>query len=154
MVGSRGNSVKALVVLAIALAGCFWRSYGRLAATHAELLVSMARKGVDLVAAERLTAESMPELTYPLERAQAFVATARARTSGDPPPSLVALAALVDRYRTYVDALDRGRRTWHGDEARAALRAPLADVEQAGAAVADALRAEGRASFVIPEAAG
>jgi xanthine/CO dehydrogenase XdhC/CoxF family maturation factor len=46
MVGSRGNGVKvaAALLLAFVCAGCFWRSYGRLAATHAELLAAMARK--------------------------------------------------------------------------------------------------------------
>lgn len=154
MVGSRGHSVKALVVLAVALTGCFWRSYGRVTAAHTELLVAMARKGADLVAADRLTAESMPELTYPLERAQAFVDTARAHAAAAPPASLSALAALVDRYRAFVDALDQARRTRHGADARAALDGPLADVEAGGAAVAAALRAEGRASVVIPAAAG
>src|SRR5205814_2235774 len=70
IVGGGGARVKAALALAL-LAGCFWRTYGRLAATHAELLVAMARKHTDLVASGRLTAESMPELTYPPERAQA-----------------------------------------------------------------------------------
>jgi hypothetical protein len=104
----------------------------------------MARKGVDLVAGGRLAAESMPELTYPLERAQAFVDEARARSRGAPPPSLAALDALVARYREFVDALDRVRRESSAGEARAALAAPLARVEAAGDAVRAALRAEGR----------
>lgn len=154
MVGSWGYPVKALLLVALAITGCFWRSYGRLAATHTELLVAMARKGVDLVASDRLTAESMPELTYPLERAQAFVQAARARAGGTPPPSLLALEMLVDRYRAFVDALDHGRREWRGEEARAALQGPLADVEAQGAAVAAALHAEGRATPVTPAATG
>src|SRR5205814_6177892 len=67
MVGGGGVRVKAAFALVL-LAGCFWRTYGRLAATHVDLLVAMARKGTDLVASGRLSAESMPELTYPLER--------------------------------------------------------------------------------------
>lgn len=148
MVGRRGNSVKAALCVSLALTGCFWRTYGRIVATHAELLTAMARKGADLVASGRLTAESMPELTYPLERTQAFVQRARARAGDAPPASLLALETLAARYRTFVDALDRGRRELRGEAARAALAAPLADVEAASSAVTAALRAEGRAPAV------
>jgi len=148
MVGSRGYPVKVASMFVLALAGCFWRSYGRVVATHAELLAAMARKGADLVASDRLTAESMPELTYPLERTEAFVLRARARAGTEPPASLAALEALAARYRAFVDALDRDRRELRGEAARAALAGPLADVEAAAAAVASALRAEGRAPAV------
>ena len=125
-------------------AGCFWRTYGRLTATHAELLVFTARKGTDLVASGRFTAESMPELTYPLERAEAFAREARARSGGAPPASLEALDALCARYRVFVDALDRVRRERSGEAARAALADPLAAVEGAAESVRVALRAERR----------
>lgn len=125
------------------VAGCFWRSYGHLAATHVDLLVAMARKGTDLVASGRLTAESMPELTYPLERAEAFVHEARARSGDHPPASLEALATLCLRYRAFVDALDQVRRTESGEAARAALAAPLAAVEAGADAVHAALKSEG-----------
>jgi len=135
-------------VLAAALAGvfmgCFWHSYGRLARTHVELLTALARKGADLVANGRLTAETMPELTYPLERAQAFASQARASAGDAPPASLVAFDTLVARYREFVDALDRVRREQSGADARAALGPPLAAVEAAGDGVRAALRAEGR----------
>ena len=104
----------------------------------------MARKGTDLVASGRLTAESMPELTYPLERAQAFAREARARSGSDAPPSLTALEDLIARYREFVDALDRTRRDQPAETARHALAEPLARVEQAAAGVHDALRTEGR----------
>lgn len=126
------------------LAGCFWRSYGPQAAVHADVLVAIARKGADLVANGRLTAESIPELTYPLERASAFLEKARARAGATPPDSLVALAALAERYRDFVDVLDRARREHEPADARAALAAPLAAVENAGARVRETLRAEGR----------
>jgi hypothetical protein len=142
MVSADRSTVKAALALAL-LAGCFWRSYGRLAATHTDLLVAMARKGADLVAAARLTAETLPELTYPLERAQAFAHDARAR-SHDPPASLVALEALIARYRDFLDTLDQTRRQQTGAPARTALAQPLAHVEQAAAAVHAALRAEDR----------
>jgi hypothetical protein len=143
MVGGAGSRVKAAFALAL-VAGCFWRSYGRLAATHAELLVAMARKGADLVASGRLTAESMPELTYPLERAEAFARAARERAGAAAPASLVALETLIARYRAFVDTLDRVRRERTGEAARAALAGPLADVDRAADAVRAALRAEAR----------
>src|SRR5437870_5071153 len=119
MVGAARSTVKAALAFAL-LAGCFWRSYGRLAATHADLLVAMARKGADLVASGRLTAESMPELTYPLERAQAFAHDARARSGSSPPPSVAALDDLIARYRAFVDTLDRVRREQTAETARSA----------------------------------
>ena len=131
--------------LALSLFGaCFWRTYGKAAATHADLLVAMARKGTDLVASERLTAESMPELTYPLERADAFARAATARSADHPPTSLLALDDLCARYQAFLDALDRVRREENGAAARAALAEPLAAVERAGEAVRTALRTEGR----------
>ena len=143
MVGPRGTSVKAALVLAL-LAGCFWRAYGRLAATHVDVLLGMAGKGVDLVANGRFTAESMPELTYPLERARAFAEGAHARAGATPPESLTAFDALLGRYQALVDALDRVRRAERPDAARHALEAPLAAVEAAGTAVQASLRREGR----------
>ena len=111
--------------------------------THVEVLVSIARKGVDLLAGGRLTAESMPELTYPLERAQAF-ARGVTPSSGAEPASLVAFRELLARYRDLVDTLDRIRRDQTGDEARRTLSGPLAAVEAAAGRVRDGLRAEGR----------
>jgi hypothetical protein len=140
MVGAQRGRVKAAIVLAL-LGGCFWRSAGREAATHVEVLTAIAHKGVDLVVEGRLTAESMPELTYPLERAQAFAAR---WTGGAAPPWLQAFADLLDRYRELVDALDRVRREAKGDAAAAALREPLARVDAAAAAVRAALAVEGK----------
>src|SRR5262244_1780910 len=87
--------------LALSLFGaCFWRSYGKAAATHADLLVAMARKGADLVASERLTAENMPELTYPLERAEAFArGQAGAPWSGPFAALLAAVESAADAAR-------------------------------------------------------
>src|SRR5713226_5920911 len=128
----RVKVVRALVVSLSLLGACFWRSYGKATATHADLLVAMARKGADLVASGRLTAESVPELTYPLERAEAFARAARARSGDAPPRSLDAFDALLARYRAFVDALDRIRREQSGEAARVALAAPLGAVEEAG----------------------
>ena len=96
----------------------------------------------DLVASGRLTAESMPELTYPLERAQAFAKQAHARAGDAPPASLAAFETLVARYRAFVDALDRVRREQRGADARAALEEPLKAVEDAANATRAALRGE------------
>src|SRR5262245_3493237 len=146
MVGPGGARVKAITCLAcVVLAGCFWRSYAARMRTHADVMVSIARKGVDLVATGRFTAESMPELTYPLERAQHFAGDARRRAGTDVPPSLVAFDALIARYRGFVDALDRTRREQRGADAAAALAEPLRSVEDAAAGVAEALRREGAA---------
>jgi hypothetical protein len=144
MVGVGGTTVKVALVAFVLVAGCFWRSYGQQALAHVDLLTAMAHKGADLVAGGRLTAETMPELTYPLERAQAFARAAAARSRGAPPPSLTAFAALVERYREFVDALDRVRREHTGDKAREALAEPLAAVAAAAQAVRMALRAEAR----------
>ena len=126
------------------LAGCFWRSYGPQVATHTEVLLGIARKGADLVGSGRLTAESMPELTYPLERAVAFAEKARARAGTAPPASLVAFEALIARYREFVDALDRARREHEPSAARTTLAPPLGAVEAAGQRVREALDAERR----------
>jgi len=111
--------------------------------THAEVMVAIARKGADLVRAGRFTAESMPELTYPLERAEAFARAAHGRAGGEPPESLRAFDTLVARYRAFVDALDRSRREQGTERAEAALAEPLRAVEDAAAAVDEALRREG-----------
>jgi hypothetical protein len=132
------------LILLVLAAGCFWRSYGPHVATHADVLVSIARKGADLVGNGRLTAESMPELTYPLERAVAFADRAEARSGDTPPPSLLAFRGLIVRYREFVDALDRVRRSHGASEARAELAPPLAAVEVAATEVHRALDAEGR----------
>src|SRR5262245_1885108 len=138
MVGAQRGRVKAAIVLAL-LGGCSWHAAGREAVTHVEVLTAIAHKGVDLVVAGRLTAESMPELTYPLERAQAFAAR---WGEAEGPPSLHAFADLLDRYRELVDALDRVRREAKGEPAAAALREPLARVDAAAEAVRAALAVE------------
>ena len=110
--------------------------------THAEVMVSIAHKAVDLVATGRFTAESVPELTYPLERAEAFARQARERAGADAPPSLARFDELIARYRAFVDAVDRTRREQRGADAAAALAGPLRTVEDAATAVNEALRDE------------
>jgi hypothetical protein len=145
MVGARGHTVKAFALLAVFLAAGCGHSDARLAITHVDLLTEMAEKGTDLVANGRFTAESMPELTYPLERAQAFAQSWDAGAPSPPPASHVAFATLVARYREFVDTLDRVRRTKTGAAAREALSGPLRAVQDAAAQVRAALHAEGRA---------
>jgi hypothetical protein len=147
MVGSTVGGVKAkrlliaLLACAVALSGCWWRSYPARMRTHTELLVAFARKGRDLVATGRFTAESLPELTYPLERANAFGAEAAQRVS-PAPGSLVAFQTLLARYRTFVELLDDTRRTKRGVAGAEELAQPLADVEAAAAEVTAALDRE------------
>jgi len=138
MVGGRPRGVKGtILILLAAVAACSGAAARREARTHADLLAAIAQKGVDLVRSGRLVAESMPELTYPLERAQAFARSARERERLDT-AALAALDALVERYRSFVDTLDRVRRDLSRDQAARALAEPLASVEAAAAA----LRAE------------
>ena len=131
----------ALGMCLVVLSGCFWRGYPARIRTHSALLVSFAQKGRDLVATGRFTAESLPELTYPLERAAAFAAQAHASTT-IPPPSLLAFDALIARYRTFVDLVDQTRRAGMGPAAAQALAEPLAAVDAAAAAVTAALDGE------------
>jgi hypothetical protein len=143
MVGPEPVRVKAIICLAcVVLTACFWRSYAARMRTHSEVMLSIARKAVDLVASGRFTAESMPELTYPLERAQAFAGEARRRAGPAVPESLTAFDELIARYNAFVDALDRTRREQRGAAAADALVEPLRAVEAAAAAVGDALRRE------------
>lgn len=148
MLGPVPGAVKAIRLLLVLVAcgalasGCFWRSYPRRARTHAEVLVGVARKATDLVATGRFTAETLPELTYPLERATAFATEARGRAPSPPPASLAAFDTLLARYRTFVDAADEARRRRAG--AAEALASPLAQVEAAAHDLDTALAAESR----------
>ena len=147
MVGSTVGGVKAkwaliaLLVCAVTASGCWWRSYPARMRTHTELLVAFARKGRDLVATGRFTAESLPDLTYPLERADAFAADA-ARRAAPPRAPLGAFQTLLARYRTFVELLDDTRRTKRGAAGAAELAQPLADVEAAAGEVTAALDRE------------
>jgi hypothetical protein len=123
------------------LGGCFWRSYPQRLRTHSDLLVAFARKGRDLVASGRFSAENLPELTYPLERAQAFAADARRRTEA-PPASLVAFERLIERYRALVERVDRQRHERDGPEDAASLEESVAAIEAAAGEVAVALERE------------
>jgi len=135
--GPRG--VKARRALAVLLAvvvgasGCFWHRYPTRLRVHCDLLVAYARKARDLVHAGLFSAETLPELVYPLERATAFAADARRRTD-DPPPSLAAFDTLLARYRALVDLVDRTRREPPTAESTRALDDAVHAVEEAAAA--------------------
>jgi hypothetical protein len=103
--------------------------------------VAFARKGRDLVATGRFTAENLPELTYPLERAAAFAADVRRRTE-TPPASLLAFEHLVERYRAFVERVDRERHERAAPTDTSSLDAPVAEIEAAAAAVVAALEHE------------
>ena len=123
------NRALIAVLLCLSIAGgCWWRSYPERMRTHTELLVSFAHKGRDLVTTGRFTAESLPELTYPLERAAAFAAEARRRR--DPPPaSLLAFETLVARYRAFVELVDDVRRAPRDADVPRRLSESVAAVE-------------------------
>jgi hypothetical protein len=127
------------------VAGCFWRTYGSRAVMHTQLLLSMTRKGIDLVRTRRFTPENLPELYYPLDRARASTAAARRRSGEDPPASVSALEALLARYEAFCRAVDEMRRGPRTPPTRRALRDAARAVHAAGAAVLRALAAEGRA---------
>ena len=141
----KNRALAALLCVAV-VSGCYWRSYPDRVRTHTELLVAFARKARDLVATGRFTAESLPELTYPLERAAAYAAEGR-RRAATAPASLVAFEALVARYRAFVDLVDETRRSRRGPEAAKALDEPLAALEADARAVTAMLdlEREGRA---------
>jgi hypothetical protein len=143
MVGGAPLGVKGtLVAISILAVACSGAAARREARTHTDVLESIAQKGVDLVRTGRLVAESMPELTYPLERAKAFAEREVVRRGEPLPASLVAFQDLVARYRDFVDALDQIRRERGGTEARDALAPSLEAVEAAARAVRAALAQE------------
>ncbi len=108
MVGPGLRRVKAFgaIWLLCALGGCFWHRYPGLVMVHAQLLADMAEKGRDLVTMGRFTAESLPELTYPYERAAAYEAAVRAANGDRPLPSLVVFSAMVAQYKTFLETLE------------------------------------------------
>jgi hypothetical protein len=145
MLGPASEPVKAncgpiviFVCIMVAIAGCFWRTYPQRLRTHSELLVAFARKGRDLVATGRFTAENLPELTYPLERAAAFAADVRRRTE-TPPESLTAFEREIALYRAFVERVDRSRH-----DRDDSLDAAVAGIERAAHDVDAALGREGR----------
>ena len=128
-----------LLVIGGGLWGPFWHRYPRLVVTHAQLLADMAEKGRDLVVVGQFTAASLPELTYPLERALAFEHETARRTGSPPPTSLAAFSRLVAAYQGLVETLDDTRRQPRAAQVagRGALDATVAAIR----ADADAVRA-------------
>jgi hypothetical protein len=147
MLGSRIGGVKAKYAFVAALAclvvagGCWSRRYPERLRTHTELLVSFTHKGRDLVTTGRFTAESLPELTYPLERAAAFAAEARHRLAR-PPASLAAFDTLVARYRAFVQLVDDARRDHDARGVAERLDAAVAGVDAAADEARRALERE------------
>lgn len=148
IVGSGLWTVKAVGVLYLlcALSGCFWHRYPRLVVTHAQLLADMAEKGRDLVALGRFTAESLPELTYPYERAAAYETSVRAAAESRALPSLEIFSAMVAQYRTFLQAIDdvRGRRPDDVATARLALDRIVESLRTQVDALRQALATESR----------
>ena len=151
MVGPGLRRVKAfgrvglLAALMLTVGGCFWHRYPRLVVTHAELLADMAEKGRDLVVIGQFTAESLPELTYPLERALAFQQDAVRRAGATAPASLAAFTTLVAAYQALVHTLDetRGQPREKQVAGRAGLDAAVTAIRAAAEAVRAAVAAGG-----------
>lgn len=133
-------SRRAIVVLALGLAGC-WSGYAGRVSVHAEVLTLTANKLVSLIEAGRPpTAESMGEFVYPAKRTRELL---RDYAGYKDHQSYRQLEELVQRYETLVqrvDTLRAGRSDWGGEVA--ALRAETEALRRLAAEIDRAL--EGR----------
>lgn len=132
----------AVLVLASLLApGCLWLRYRSMATTHAELLVQFAGDAAELTEAGLEVGDrDLSRLEYPMARAEQFVTSARSLPGER--PSLVALQALVGRYREMFVFLQglRARRATPEEAQRVKLLAE--SVLRAGADFEAALAAD------------
>lgn len=137
---SRWLAAGALGLALVALGGCYWSKYDKLARTHVDLLLAMAQKIDDVVQHNGAPPAALAEYRYPLERARDFARIAARRFEGR--PSLTALRELCDAYERLLAVAEgiRGARA-PADEA-AALRTALATLRTQAASVTAALDAE------------
>jgi hypothetical protein len=128
-----------LIVLAavVALGGCYWAKYDKLARTHVALLLAMAQKIEDVTRAAGAPPPAMAEYRYPLERARDFARIAARRFEGR--RSLAAFRDLCDAYERVLVAAAAVRDPPTDDLARA-----LGVLRAAGTETLRALDAEGR----------
>jgi hypothetical protein len=144
----RVNALRRILLMLLLVGGgfwgYFWHRYPRLVVTHAQLLADMAEKGRDLVAVGQFTAESLPELTYPLKRALAFEQESLRGTGSSPPASLLAFSRLVVAYQGLVQTLDDARRAPRAAQlqGRAGMDAVVAAIRADAEAVRVAAAAE------------
>ena len=82
-------------------------------------------------------------LTHLSARARGGVREGAAHFGAELPASLLAFETLIARYRSFIDTLDRSRREQSPEDAAARLAEPLKAVDDAAAAVDQALRREG-----------
>jgi len=101
------SPVIVLLVL-LALGGCYWLKYGKLMRTHIDLLISMSKKMSDLLEDQRaVTPNMMDEFSYPLERARDFVRIVSSRYAKR--QSLQAFSHFLDTYAELLKEIDRLR---------------------------------------------
>jgi hypothetical protein len=125
----------ALLVL-IALSSCIWRGYAEVMRVHLDVLAGIADKAAGNAAAgQRPSSNDVTELTYPMERAQQFVAAYRNDAERE---SYRRFVAALAHYRALVDAIDAAR----GQPARwDAARPEVAALYQSWQTAADQVRA-------------
>jgi hypothetical protein len=126
----------ALLLLPLAVGGCYWLKYGKLMRTHVDLLLSMARKMNDLLEDRRTI--SMQEFSYPLERARDFVRIVSSRYAER--QSLQAFNSFLDTYAELVKEADRFRGR---DEGTGKFRDRFTALQEQGEKVKALLTEEG-----------
>lgn len=127
----------ALLLLPLAVGGCYWLKYGKLMRTHVDLLLSMARKMNDLLEDRRTI--SMQEFSYPLERARDFVRIVSSRYAER--QSLQAFKSFLDTYAELVKEADRAQGR---DEGTGEFRDRFTVLREQGEKVKAILTEEGR----------
>lgn len=97
-----------LVLLLLAVGGCYWLKYGKLMRTHVDLLLSMSQKMSDLLEDHRtISPTMMNEFSYPLDRARDFARIVGQRYAKR--RSLQAFNQFLDVYAELVKETDRLR---------------------------------------------
>lgn len=95
------------LLLLLALSSCIWRGYAEVMRVHLDVLAGIADKAAaNAAAGQRPSSNDVTELTYPMERAQQFVAAYRNDAERE---SYRLFVAALARYRALVDAIDAAR---------------------------------------------
>jgi hypothetical protein len=97
-----------ILLVLLAMGGCYWLKYGKLMRTHIDLLISMSKKMSDLLEdRQAITPKMMDEFSYPLERARDFVRIVSPRYAKR--RSLLAFSRFLDTYAELLKEIDRLR---------------------------------------------
>lgn len=127
------------IVACIAISGCYFTKYDKLARTHVEVLLGMTGKIQDVAARDGNDSLALGEYRYPLERARDFIRITSRRYDGR--ESLRMLRTLCDAYERVLTAADR----LPDDDAHTPLIAAAAEVRARAGEVIAALDREQRA---------